>query len=204
MTSQWLVEKGLCDPYETQVLELYCRLRCGHLVALKETSYLLFLTQELIFEQLVAFSRKIVFLKINDKSFFLIFSKTTIKEYNFPTPEACRKYENAHSCKKSLQHHSWLFELTRRHSWCWRDFFHSWAFSTSDASGVGKFYTSHFKTWSTFLHSAPKLVVVNFNSVFHASLRLTTSNFEQWREGNDHSWTRAFPWNFRHFQCHIL
>ena len=60
----------------------------------------------------------------NSKAPFIMFCfKTTIKEYNFPTPEACRKYENAHSCKKSLQHHSWLFELTRRHSWCWERFF---------------------------------------------------------------------------------
>ena len=39
----------------------------------------------------------------NSKAPFIMFCfKTTIKEYNFPTPEACRKYENAHSCKKSL------------------------------------------------------------------------------------------------------
>ena len=55
--------------------------------------------------------------------FNLLCFRITIQEYNSSTPEACRSMKNLTRGNNLSQHHSWLFELTRRHSWCWERFF---------------------------------------------------------------------------------
>ena len=88
----------------------------------------------------------------------LFFLEKTL--YRNTTPQRRRlvgSMKNLTRVKNLSQHHSWLFELTRRHSWCWERFFPLVRFFYSRRlRRQGVLYYSFFDFWKDIFMALPQ------------------------------------------------